>query len=171
MQLSRRAAILIFVGALVLIDALGRWLSGSDLSIVDQQEFATATPVATPAIDSFRAGFAPLLAAAADQAGELVAIGEKKERNLLRIRAAQEAMHERLDVVDAWLASHPPPESDGAAIASYHQGADSIRAAMREAQDAFLHLDFERVAHATETMRQGEIDLRRAQSLVSGHES
>lgn len=118
--------------------------------------------------DAFRAGFGPLLERAATNAAELVTIGETKERNLLRIHAAQEAMNASLADADAWLGDHVPPSPDQPAVAAYRRGADTIRQAMDEAQAGFLHFDFARVALATESMRQGAADLDAARVVLTG---
>lgn len=135
---------------------------------------ATVTPalapspaVATPAVAPSSAEFLPLLERAAAEAKALVSLGDSRERNLFRIRAAQAAMSAALADTDAWLAAHPPAAENEAAVVSYRDGAASIREAMTEAQAGFLRLDFERVARATETMREGEAALRHAIALLA----
>jgi hypothetical protein len=124
--------------------------------------------VSVPSADAFRAGFLPLLTQAAADAQVLVAIGESRERNLVRIHAEQEAMANSLAAADSWLASHQPPASDESAIAAYSHGAAAIRTAMSEAQAGFLRFDFERVARATETLTAGADSLQRALELLEG---
>ena len=165
--MSRRAAILVFVGALVLIDALGRLLTGSSPSLIEEAPSPPASPVAASA-DAVRAGFAPLLDRATADARMLVELGERKERNLFRIRAAQTEMEASLAAADAWLAANPVPKEHEAAVAAYREGAASIRAAMAEAQAGFLRLDFDRVARAAATMRDGEAALGDATLLLGG---
>lgn len=114
----------------------------------------------------FRAGFRPLLERAASDAGVLLNLGESRERNLLRIRAGQEAMSNSLAAADAWLVAHPPAAADEPAIEAYRDGAAAIRKAMEEAQAGFLRFDFDRVAVATETMWQGAAALERAMALL-----
>lgn len=116
--------------------------------------------------DAFGAEFAPLLQRAAANAATLVTIGEAKERNLLRIHAAQQEMNASLAAADAWLAAHVPPAADEPAVAAYQHGAAAIRLAMNEAQAGFLRFDFARVARATTTMRQGAADLNTALTLL-----
>lgn len=116
--------------------------------------------------DAFRAGFAPLVVQVAREAAVLTALGERKERNLFRIRTAQTAMEASLSATDAWLAANPAPEEHEAAVAAYRQGAALVREAMDEAQAGFLRLDFGRVARATATMRAGEAALREARMLL-----
>lgn len=127
-----------------------------------------SSPVAATSADTFRAGFVPLLAQAAANAQVLVAIGESRERDLVRIYAEQEAMANSLAAADAWLASHQPPAPDEPAIAAYLHGAAAIRKAMSEAQAGFLRFDFERVARATETLHAGSASLQRALELFEG---
>lgn len=129
---------------------------------------SSGRPPASPAAPIARTvatGWRPLLAIAAEQAESLVAMGEARERNLLRIRAEQSAMHEALAAADAWLADHPGDAADPAVVA-YQEGAGKIRQAMEEAQSGFLRLDFERVAGATALMREGAADLHRALGLL-----
>ena len=76
-------------------------------------------------------------------------------------------MNETLADVDAWLAAHPAEIDDEAAIAAYRAGAASVREAMAEAQAGFLRLDFDRVARATGTMREGEAALQEAVALLA----
>lgn len=128
---------------------------------------APPAAIATPAASAWRAGFLPLLEAVAAEAERLAEMGESRERNLLRIRAGQDAMNAALADADAWLAAHPPDEPNEAAIASYRDGSTAIREAMAEARAGFLRLDFDRVARATETMREGETALRHALTLLA----
>lgn len=140
------------------------------MGVTPRPEHASvATPqarVASPASGGFAAGFRPLLARAAAEAEALVEMGEARERNLLRIRAGQNAMHEALGAADGWLAEQPPAPGDVPAVEAYQEGATSIRTAMNEAQAGFLRLDFDRVARSTETMREGAALLDRAIDLL-----
>jgi len=119
---------------------------------------------------AFRAGFLPLLHDAVARASVLVAMGESRERNLLRIRAGQEGMTTALSSADVWLETHPAPAVDEPAMAAYREGAAAIRLAMQEAQAGFLRFDFDRVARATETLREGTTALKRALSHRRGQE-
>ncbi len=130
-----------------------------------------SSPVMATSADTFRAGFLPLLEQAAANAQALVAMGESRERNLLRIRAAQEAMSSSLAAADAWLADQQPPAPVEPAIAAYRPGAAAIRTAMSEAEAGFLRLDFDRVVRATVTLRQGAADLARAVGLLQEYVS
>jgi paraquat-inducible protein B len=163
--MNRRAAILIFAGALVFIDALGRLLTGSSPSLVDDAAPGVASPTAAAVDDVLRDEFGPLLVQAANDARTLVELGETKDRNLFRIREGQAAMERSLLAADGWLTRNPSLHADAAA-ATYRDGASRIRAAMDEAQQGFRRLDFDRVAQATETMREGERLLRDAQRLL-----
>jgi hypothetical protein len=132
--------------------------------------YAPPLAIATPEADPFRSRFRPLVERAASAATALVTLGESRERNLLRIRAAQTEMNAALDAADAWLATHPVPAADEPAVAAYREGASSIRAAMAEALAGFLHFDFDRVAQATQAMESGaEMIDEAAEALGSQH--
>ena len=160
--MSRRAAILIFAGALVLIDALARLLTGSSPSLVDERTPSPLASTPAPLGPELREEFASLLGEAADDARVLVELGESKDRNLFRIRASQTAMQRSLDATEEWLKRHPSDQIDPEAVVSYREGASLVRTAMDEAQAGFLRLDFDRVARATVSMREGESRLRHA---------
>lgn len=123
-------------------------------------------PVSTADPEALRAEFLPLLQQALATADMLVAMGDARERNLLVIHARQSAMLEALAAVDTWLDANPDAAGMPAAIV-YRDGAREIRAAMDEARDGLLHLDFGEVAHATTTMRQGVAALRQALMMLS----
>ncbi len=126
----------------------------------------SASPPGAAPEAGFRAGFTLLLEQAIADARVLVATGEARDRNLLRIRAQQEAMLGSLSAADAWLDANPAPARVVPAVAAYREGATAIRAAMDEAQAGFLRFDFGRVARATETMGRGEAALSRALTLL-----
>lgn len=107
-----------------------------------------------------------MLRRASEQADHLVALGESRERNLLRIRAEQSAMLSALAEADAWLAAHPANQGDPAAV-TYASGAARIRTAMDEAQAGFLRFDFERVARANDSLRAGARSLHQAIELLA----
>lgn len=113
------------------------------------------TPAAVTTDAAFRAGFLPLVERVAAEARVLVAMGEDRERNLLRIRRQQEVMLESLAAADAWLGANPPPPALGPTVATYRDGAKAIRAAMDEAQAGLRSFDFDRVARATDTLADG----------------
>ena len=115
----------------------------------------SSTPAAVTTDAAFRAGFLPLLERVAAEARVLVAMGEDRERNLLRIRRQQEVMLESLAAADAWLGANPPPPALVPAAAAYRDGAEAIRVAMDEAQAGLLRFDFDRVARATDTLADG----------------
>lgn len=73
--------------------------------------------------ETFPTAFLPLVERAVSDAGVLVATGEARERNLLRIREQHEAMLESLAAADAWLAAHPPPPAFMLAATAYQDGA------------------------------------------------
>ncbi len=124
-----------------------------------------ASPAANPSPSCSPREFLPLLQRASEQADRLVALGESRERNLLRIRAEQSAMLTTLAEADAWLAAHPATMDDSA-TAAYSTGAADIRTAMAEAQAGFLRFDFERVARANDTLQAGAQSLRQAIGLL-----
>jgi len=130
-----------------------------------------ASPSAAVIDDTFSAAFLHLVGRAVADAGVLVATGESRERNLLRIRGQQEAMLRSLTAADAWLAEHPPPPAFMPAATAYHDGAMTIRDAMDEAQAGFLRFDFDRVARATEAMKQGNAALRLAAARLGAADS
>lgn len=160
--MSRRASILIFVGALVLIDALARWLTGSSPSLIETPTPPSATPAPPSSDDGLRLEFRPMLARTLADAKLLVELGESKERNLFRIRAGQAAMEQSLAAADAWLASNAVADTDRSLVMTYRDGAELIRNGMAEAQAGFLRLDFDRVAQAAAEVRAGERQLRHA---------
>ncbi len=117
---------------------------------------------------AFHAGFQTLVQDAIAKAEILVAMGDSRERNLLRIRAEQEGMTTALAAADLWLEETPAPVIEEPAVAAYREGAAAIRLAMQEAQAGFLRFDFDRVARATETLREGAAALERALALLDG---
>ena len=132
---------------------------------------APASPTAAVFESTFSADFLPLVELAVADASVLVATGEARERNLLRIRGQQGAMLESLAAADAWLAEHPPPPAFVPAATAYHDGATKIRDAMDEAQAGFLRFDFDRVARATDMMKQGDSALRLAAARLRAADS
>jgi hypothetical protein len=137
-----------------------------DVRVPTNNPVVIGTPAADATDGAFRAGFLPLVQRAAMEAQVLVAMGEDRERNLFLIREQQQLMLERLGAADAWLEANTPPAPLAPAAAAYRDGAVSIRAAMAEAQAGFLRFDFERVARATERMREGTAALRLAVSYL-----
>jgi hypothetical protein len=112
------------------------------------------------------AAFAAHLDAAAAQAGDLVALGETKSRNLLAITTGQRRMSGLLDETDAFLATATLPEEANPAVAAYRGGAAAVRAAMTEAQAGFVRLDWERVRRAAAALAEGKAALARAAGLL-----
>ena len=102
------------------------------------------------------------LGTAAAEARSLVDLAERRSRNLLEIRAAQRRMEDKLDAVDAFASAHPTPAPFASTLDNYRSGANSIRAAMAEAQSGFLRLDWERVASAYDQLATGADRLRDA---------
>lgn len=127
-----------------------------------------ATVVAPTALPRAEADYyealAPRLERAALGAGALVAIGERRSRNLLEIRAAQDRMDESLDALDLLLANRPPPTRFARSVETYRDGSAAVREAMSEARAAFLRFDWDRVAAAYEVAGEGAATLRRATS-------
>lgn len=110
--------------------------------------------------------FARALDAAAEQARELVRLGETKSRNLPEILGGQRRMTARLDEIDALVGSGALPEDARDAVAAYEDGARAVREAMDQAESGFLKLDFDKVRNATDRMRDGERDLAQAARLL-----
>lgn len=142
-------------------------LAGTALATVVRQpaaqpgEILTATPAHGRFADRFREYLGPVLAA-----GEaLVDLGERRERNLFIVGQRQSAMNFALDATDAWLAAQPTHEHDSA-VAAYRSGAAQIREAMADAQAAFLRFDWEAIATANDTLRQGMREITAAWKLL-----
>ena len=157
--------------ALVLLAIVAGVFAVRDVRAPTDDLVVVGTPAAGSTDAAFRAGFLPLVERAAAQARVLVAMGEGRERNLLVIRREQEVMLKSLATADAWLGANPPPAALAPAAAAYRAGAVSIRAAMDEAQAGFLRFDFERVARATEKMRDGAAALHLAASHLDDGDS
>jgi hypothetical protein len=111
-------------------------------------------------------GLVPLVRAAAEEGAALVALGERQERNLLTIRAAQGRMEERLAAVDEFAATQPTPDRFAAALARYREGAVAVRRAIAEASAGFVRLDWDRVARASSLMGRGAAILRQAELML-----
>lgn len=125
-------------------------------------------PAASPASpEAFASGFREHLARALTAGDALVAIGARRERNLLTVAQGQSAMNAALDETDAWLAGQAIAAEDPA-VAAYRAGAAQIRAAMADAQRAFLRFDWDGVAAATRELDSGVAQLREAQALLAG---
>ena len=115
---------------------------------------------------AYRTRLSPLFRQASVEARALVTLGESRSRNLFAIRSGQGRMEERLGAIDRVLvAAAPPPQLDEA-IAAYHSGAGTVRRAMGEAEAAFLRLDWDRVARATDLLVRGADLLDRAFALL-----
>ncbi len=126
----------------------------------------SATPAASDPGAEAVAAFVRHLDAAAAQAGDLVALGETKSRNLIAITGQQRRMDDLLDETDVFLASAALPEDAVPAVAAYRDGAAAVRAAMADAQAGFVRFDWERVRRATGEMVEGEAALARAAGLL-----
>lgn len=131
----------------------------------DAEAPTPAAPQGIPETSAPLQAFRPLLQRASTQADVLAALGEEKERNLIRIRTEQNAMVAALADADAWVAANPGSESEPA-VAAYRAGTDAIRAAMDEAQAGFLSFDFDRVSRAYITLDAGAAALHRALGLL-----
>ena len=125
-----------------------------------------ASPGLPEADAAYYGELAPLVRAASDEAFALVALGERRERNLLTIRAAQGRMEERLRAVEAFIAARPSPARFVDALTTFGDGAVIVRAAMNEARAGFLRFDWERVARATALMEQGATVLVQANGAL-----
>lgn len=118
----------------------------------------------TPNEASFFKAVSPRLTQALLDAAALAEIGERRSRNLLEIRAAQDRMNQSLDDLDALLATRPPPRRFASSLATYRQGATAVRDAMDEAQAGFVRFDWDRVAVAYDLAETGAAQIRRAAS-------
>lgn len=127
----------------------------------------SAPDAGTITVRGYASALAPRLAAVADQAAELAALGERRSRNLFELRSAQSRMEETLAAVDTIAGAGPLPASAVSAVASYRTGAALVRDAMAEAQAGFLRFDWDRVAKAYAEMDAGAAQLRRARDQLS----
>jgi hypothetical protein len=121
----------------------------------------TATDTGT-----FTEGFLEHLRTVQVAADALVDLGERRERNLLIVGQRQSAMNAALDDTDSWLARQIAHQDDPAVV-SYRSGAALIRQAMADAQSAFLHLDWDGIAAANETLGEGVIEIHTAEVTVA----
>jgi hypothetical protein len=120
----------------------------------------------TPAVAAaFADGFLEHLGSVQAAADALVDLGERRERNLLVVGQRQSSMNAALDATDAWLAQQAAHQGDPA-VAAYRAGATGIRQAMADAQSAFLHFDWDGVAAANDTLKQGVADISTAADLL-----
>lgn len=125
-----------------------------------------ASPVSTdPPTLTFADGFREHLGTVHEAADALVDLGERRERNLLVVGQRQSAMNAALNASDAWLKQQPGHEDDPA-VAAYRAGAHDIRQAMTDAQAAFLRFDWDGVAAANDTLRQGAAHISVAVDLL-----
>jgi hypothetical protein len=145
----------VLFAALLLLIVVAGAIAVRDVRAPEHDVVVVRTPAAATADAAFRAGFLPLVERTAAEARVLVAMGEDRERNLLRIRRQQAVMLESLAAADAWLEANPPPPALVPAAGAYHDGAHAIRVAMGEAHAGLLRLDFDRVARATDTLADG----------------
>lgn len=132
------------------------------------EEVRPGAPVVAPAAlptaeAAYYEALAPRLDRAALDADALVEIGNRRSRNLLEIRAAQDRMDESLDALDLLLAKRPPPPRFASSVGAYRHGSTSVREAMTEAQAAFLRFDWDRVAAAYDRAGNGAAALHRAE--------
>ena len=122
-------------------------------------------PVSSVATGTFVDGFLEHLGTVQEAADALVDLGESRERNLLVVGQRQSAMNAALDATDTWLAQQPAHQNDPAVVA-YRAGAAGIRQAMADAQSAFLHFDWDSIAAANDTLKQGAADISTATDLL-----
>ena len=123
-------------------------------------------PAATNATNvTFADGFREHLGTVHEAADALVDLGDRRERNLLVVGQRQSAMNAALNAADAWLSQQPGHEDDPA-VAAYRAGAADIRQAMIDAQAAFLRFDWDGVAVANDTLKQGAAHISMAGDLL-----
>lgn len=121
-----------------------------------------ASTALAPEEASFYEEVSPRLTRASLEAAALAEIGERRSRNLLEIRSAQDRMDQSLDDLDALLATRPPPPRFASSLANYREGAGTVRAAMDEAQAGFVRFDWDRVGAAYDLVETGGATLRGA---------
>jgi hypothetical protein len=122
-----------------------------------------ASPAALSAEERrFYEQVAPVLRAAAAEARALTTQGQERSRNLFAIRAGQDRLDSHLGTLDAALVASTVPARFAAVTDSYHAGAADVRAAMRDAQAAFIRFDWDAVGAATERMAAGTTRLEAA---------
>ena len=120
---------------------------------------------ASPTSSSFTDGFLEQLGLVRVAADALVELGERRDRNLLVVSQRQAAMNAALNSTDAWLAQQVPHQ-DNAAVAAYRTGANLIRQAMADAQAAFLRFDWDGIAAANDTLKQGAEAIAEAEARL-----
>ncbi|MFT4041342.1 MAG: hypothetical protein QM692_24380 [Thermomicrobiales bacterium] len=162
---ARLAALVLVVAAL--LAALGglatRW-QGPD----DSPASLTSPGAITATPGAFAGAFREHLARVQAAGETLVEIGARRDRNLLTVAQGQSAMTSALAETDAWLAGQAFAPDDPA-VAAYRAGATQIRAAMADAQSAFLRFDWDGVAAATQELDSGVAQIRAAQALLAGN--
>ncbi|MDQ3694923.1 MAG: hypothetical protein M3464_15045 [Chloroflexota bacterium] len=126
-----------------------------------------ASPAAlSPAELRYYQEVAPILRAAAGEAGALAQLGAERSRNLLAIRAGQARLEAHLQTLDGLLEASAGPERFSSAAAAYQPAAAAVRKAMAAAEAAFLRFDWERVGVATERMADGAGQLETAAAAL-----
>ncbi len=110
--------------------------------------------------------FGRRVADAALEARALVELGERRSRNLIAITSAQGRMEDKLAAADAIAAALPASPGLAPALTAYRGGATDVRAAMDDAQAAFLRLDWDRVARAYDRMENGAARLTEAAATL-----
>lgn len=126
---------------------------------------ATQDDGAASATSTFAAGFLEHLETVQAAVDALVELGARRERNLLIVGQQQSAMNAALGSTDAWLAQQAAHQDDRA-VAAYRSGADDIRQAMADAQSAFLHFDWDGIAAANLTLKEGAANIAVAEGLL-----
>lgn len=130
----------------------------------------TREPALPVVVDSatgpFADGFLKHLESVKEAAAAVVDLGERRERNLLVVSQRQSAMNAALDATDAWLLQQATHQDDPS-VTAYRTGAAGIRQAMGDAQSAFLHLDWDGIATANDTLKQGASEISTAVELLS----
>jgi hypothetical protein len=122
-----------------------------------------ASPAALSAEERrFYEQVAPVLRAAAAEARALSTQGQERSRNIFAIRAGQDRLDSHLGTLDAATAASAVPARFAAVTHSYMIGAAEVRAAMRDAHDAFIRFDWDAVGAATERMATGTNHLEAA---------
>jgi hypothetical protein len=160
---SRLAILLVLVVLLVGLGAGGAAVFFGAMPPAPAAPASLASPAALTAEERrFYEQVAPVLGAAAAEARALTSQGRERNRNIFAIRAGQGRLDGHLRTLDAALAGAAVPVRFAAVATRYQHGAAEVRAAMRDAEAAFLRFDWDAVAAATERMATGTDHLEAA---------
>lgn len=142
-------------------------LTGLGFALNPRQSPPPARVEGTPTTaGTFAVAFLEHLRTVQVAAAALIDLGERRERNLLVVGQRQSAMNAALDATDTWLAQQTAHQENPAVVA-YRSGAALIRQAMADAQSAFLRFDWDGIATANITLKQGAAAMSVAEDLLA----